>query len=78
MAKTYKRGTKEASKESEVKPAAAKAAAESADSVYSDGTSSADTATFTATSVFARAHNYTGSVVGVTRRSEYTLIKIIL
>ena len=73
-----KRGMKEAAEESEVKSAVAKTTAKAANSVSSDGVFSATIASSNAASAFARAHTSTSSVVGVARRSGYTLIIIIL
>ena len=73
-AKIAEREMKDASKEAKVKAAAAKAV----NSVSSAGTLSVATAASTDASGFARAPTYTSSVVGVARRSEYTLIIIML
>ena len=74
-AEIAKRGMKEAAKESEVKVAAIKAAG---DYVSFAGTLSAATAASTATYEFERYPTSTSNVVGVTRRSGYTLIIIML
>ena len=72
------RGMKEVTKEAEVKSTAAKASAKSANSISSARTSSTTTAASTTTSVLARDTNYTISVLGVARRSGYTLIIMML
>lgn len=73
-AKISESGMKMTAREAEFKADDAKAT----DSVSSAGTSSAATAASTAASAFARAPNYTISVVGVDKRSGYTLLIIIL
>ena len=77
-AKIAKRGMKEVAKEAEVKAAAAKYAVEATNYVSYTGALSADIAASTAASAFVKAPTYYSSVVGVARRSGYTLIIIML
>ena len=72
--KIAKRGMKEAAEESMVKAAATKAT----DSVSSARNLSATTSASTTAFTFTRAPNPTSSVVGVARRSGYSLIRIML
>ena len=72
--KIFESGMKEAAEESMVKAAATKAT----DSVSSARNLSATTSASTTAFTFTRAPNPTSSVVGVARRSGYSLIRIML
>ena len=76
-AKIAKRGMKEVAKEAEVKAAVAKYATKTFNYISSSGKFPPTTSASTYASVFVRAPTSTSSVVGVARRSGYTL-KIIM